>query len=106
MIRPRTRSASVSPWLSRLVARPRPGLVAGASSGSEAEFGVDAPLKSLEAAERQELRHVGFAAEVRKHPGEVGGRRDRRAEALADRFARRRAAQVVVTTARAGRLGD
>ncbi|MEJ7567987.1 MAG: hypothetical protein WKF41_06950 [Gaiellaceae bacterium] len=63
-------------------------------------------LECLEAAEGEELRHVGFAAEGGEHSCEVGGRRDRGAEALADRFSGRCAAEVVVAAARAGRLGD
>ena len=51
----------------------RRGLIARGSSGSEAEFGTEASLESLEAAEGEQFRHVGFAAEGGEHAREVGG---------------------------------
>ena len=41
--------------------------------GSEAELGAEPSLESLQTAERDELRHVGFAPEGGEHSREVGG---------------------------------
>ena len=81
-------------------------MIAGASSASEAELGTERLLEPLEAAEGDQLRHVGFAAEGGEHAREVGGRGDRGPQALADRLSCRRAAEIVVAAARARRLGN
>ena len=59
-----------------------------------------------ELSELSELWQVAFAVEGGEHAGEVAERGDGGAQALADRFAVGRAAEVVVAAARSGRLGD